>query len=125
MPRDRGGHSFERILAATRAENPGEGQRREAADGLNRAAASGIDHPVAHGCIDSELREPAAAPDPMREEGIRPSSQKRRGSTGGRQSPAVQARAHRNQGSQSHTEDLQACGERNRGAIEFNPAKKK
>src|SRR5205807_709412 len=34
--------------------------------------------------VRAELREPAAAPDPMREEGVCASSQERRGSTGGR-----------------------------------------
>ena len=65
---DGDGHVLAVVLAAAGTENPGDGERGESADGLDGGGAAGIEKSMAEAVVDAQLREPSAAPDPVREE---------------------------------------------------------
>ena len=70
-------HAFRIELAAPRPQDPGDGERRQSAHHLNDACASAIEK--------AQLREPSAAPRPVRKQRIGPPGEQHSGSAAGAQ----------------------------------------
>ncbi len=120
---DCAGHSFRCVFAAAWAEDPGNGERRESPDCLNRAGTSRINEAASHTAGHGELSEPTAAPYPVREHWVGPPRHQRRGTANGSQSPSIRACAERYHRSECHTEHSKQHHERNGGPIKADPAK--
>ena len=67
VPGNGRGHAVIRILSAARSQNPCHGQSGQAPDYLNGAGAAGVHKAVAESGVGAQLRQPSAAPNPMRE----------------------------------------------------------
>src|ERR1700737_2648760 len=91
MAGDGGRHAVRGILPAPRAENPGHGESGEAAHYVDRAGSPGIDESVTESVVGAELRQPTAAPNPMRKKRIGPTSQERSSSATRPEPPAIRA----------------------------------
>ncbi len=92
---------------------------------MNRARSSGIDEAVAESVVNTELCEPAASPDPMCKNRIRPAGQNCSGRATRSQPPAIGAAPQRYQCSQTYAKNLQQRGQGRGRAIERQSAEKK
>src|SRR5258706_16149025 len=92
---------------------------------MNRARSSGIDEAVAEPVVNAELCEPAASPDPMCKNRIRPAGQNCNRRATRWQPPAIRAAPQRYQCSQTYAKNLQQRGQGRGRAIQRQSAKKK
>ena len=107
MPGDSSQHTAQRVLAPARPQNPGEGQSGETAQRLDGAGASRIHETAAQPELNAELRQPSAAPDPVREQRVGESGQQSGGGATGAQPPAVGTGAQRKHRREANREQLQ------------------
>ena len=111
-----GGEAFFGEFAAAGARDPNDGEGAESADYVNGGCAADVEKTCAEREVRAELREPAAAPDPMGNEGKDEGREKGGGSGAGDQAPAVGARAPGNENEEGDREQfkeqgkLSACG---------------
>src|SRR4030095_14238441 len=66
MAGNRNGLAVLRVLADARADDDGAGERRHPADHVHDGRSGEVDMTVAEPEVDPELREPSAAPHPVR-----------------------------------------------------------
>ncbi len=101
------------------------GQCCQPAHSLNCAGSSGIEKAAANSIIDAELREPSAAPYPVRKKRISQRSKNCSGKANGAKTPAIRAASKWNQGSEAHGKNLQQRGERGIGEPSKESLRKK
>jgi len=101
-----GGKAFFGKLALARPGDPDHGQRAEAPENVDGGRAAAVEKAFAEREVDAQLGQPAARPDPMREERKDGCCQKRGDGAAGAEAQAIRARTPRNQRGQGYCQEF-------------------